>query len=292
MTGYECICEAINIFETSLRNAGRREIVRTVSQLAELTGYSVYHFTRLFFTVTGYSPKEYMAGRIFSEVAQKIVESDFSLKSIAYDFGFDEYETFSRGFKRFFGVPPRSVRSDHSLPAGYLKRVMPEFEKGTGNLLSDQPEIVEMDAHYLTGLPFYIEAGTTSFHKQWAIFMNVQEQVSGRLLPELYCQYSSWTDNESVSGLSILCAIETVGDVQQNPFFYTRRVPPASYLRFRHNSEVSDLWATYTYIYHDWFASHEVKPVGSWECQRYVDKGETIEICIPIALHEEDCRLE
>jgi len=297
MTGYAYICESLEIFERSLQHslratcpdAASQQPVNTVAELARLTGYSVYHFTRLFAAVTGMSPKEYISIRILFEAAKKIASTTLPLSAIASLSGFRDYETFSRAFKKHFGVAPIRVRGAMAVPPGCIERVVPgsparREESGERTRGLPEPLIVDLSEHYVTGLSFFIDFETPSFHKEWSVFMNAQKSVCSRVYPEVFCQFSSWTADESVQGLSVLCGLVTKSDILQQPFFTTRKVPSASYIRFLHTGGNSGFRETYEYIYRDWLATHDVVPLDLWEFQRYADGGTTTEIYIPVAL--------
>lgn len=251
MTGFDYICQSIALFEKSLDGDDAGKTIRTVSELARKTGYSVYHFTRLFFAVTGQAPKEYISGRILSEAARAIEATDLSLTSVAQNAGFPDYATFSRAFKKRFGIPPSRIRELHHIPFNCVARIVPREKAGTINLVSSEPDLVTLGTMCLTGLPFFIEEGTKSFHKQWAIFMKVQETVTGRCAPEVFCQFSSWSNSETLNGMSVLCALETEAGIRQHPIFTTRDIPSATYLRFLHKGDATTLYETYQYIYTD-----------------------------------------
>jgi len=295
MTGYEYIVESIALFEGSLASRDCSGPIKTVAELARRVGYSVYHFTRLFYAIAGENPKEYMVGRILSESARVIAETDLSLAEIAERAGFPDYETFSRAFKKRFGVTPSKVRDARALPSGMVTRLAPlppdprAHRKtdaiqtdATQNVVVAEPTVVAEDGFCLTGLSFFIDGGTVSFHKQWATFMKAQGAVRARVMPETYCQFSSWTEDDSVDGMSVLCALETDPAAAQEPIFATRSVPAASYLRFLHVGDISSIAYTYRYVYQVWFATHDVRPLDLWEFQRY--RGGVTEIYIPIAL--------
>ena len=284
MNGFEYICGGISLFEESLETTDGEPPIRTVSELARRTGYSVYHFTRLFTAVTGNSPKEYLSSRILTEAAKKIAGTDRPLAAIADDAGYPDYESFSRAFKKRFGLPPKRIRDLHYIPFECTEKIIPKESAGTLNLAVREPEIVKIDGHNLTGLAFFIEEGTPSFHKQWATFMAVQARVQGRTEGETFCQYSSWSDEETLGGMSVLCALETERSAKQEPLFTTKEVPAASYLRFLHTADISAIAHTYEYIYRDWFAHNDIKPLDFWEFQRYTDGGRTTGIYIPVAL--------
>ena len=293
MTGYEYICESLEIFEHSLitpdSNSANPQPINTVTELARLTGYSVYHFTRLFAAVAGMSPKEYLSLRILSEAAKKIATTTVPLFAVARLSGFRDYETFSRAFKKHFGVAPSRVREAKTVPSGCIERTVPKLiaprhAPGDRAPAVPEPVIVDLGGHSVTGLSFYIDFVTPSFHKEWGIFMNAQKSVCGRIEPEVFCQFSSWTDDESVQGLSVLCGLVTKPDAIQQPLFTTRNVPASSYIRFLHTGGNSGFRETYEYIYRDWLATHDVVPLDLWEFQRYADGGTTTEIYIPVAL--------
>lgn len=289
MTGREYILKSIELFEESIAARDGEAPIRTVTELARRTGYSVHHFTRLFAAVTGWGPKDYISGRILSEAARRIAETDRGLARIAEDLGFAEYETFSRAFKRRFGFIPVSLR-ERALPGNSLvdrlvgllvPRLDPGAQAGSSSRVAGEPAIVEMPGFTLAGLSFFIDRGTASFGRQWGIFMKAQGDVRGRVKPEAYCQFSSWSADEAVDGLSVLCALEVEEDAAQDPLFTVRRVPASSCVRFIHSGEISAIGETYQYIYGDWFASSDVKPLDNWEFQLY--RGETTEIYIPVA---------
>ena len=287
MTGYENVRESIELFERSLSAGTDGKPIKTVSELARRTGYSVYHFTRLFSAVSNTHPKEYLAGRILSEAARQVAETDVSLALIAERSGFPDYETFSRAFKRRFLRTPSAVRKERRLPSGLVPRLAPSLlgEPGAeqaAQAAKREPEIVEQAGFELTGLSFFIESGTVSFRRHWETFMKAQARVAGRVTPETYCQFSSWTDDEAVEGMAVLCALETESGSAQEPLFATRAVPRATYLKFTHEGDIASIGETYRYIYQSWFATHDGKPLDRWEFQRYRE-GAT-EIYIPMAL--------
>lgn len=289
MTGREYILKSIDLFEESLAARDGEAPIRTVTELARRTGYSVHHFTRLFAAVTGSGPKDYISGRILSEAARRIAETDRGLAGIAEDLGFTEYETFSRAFKRRFGIIPVSLR-ERQLPGESIvgrlvsllvPRLDPAPHAGTSSHVAGDPAILEKQGFTLAGLSFFIDWGTASFDRQWGIFMKAQESIKGRIKPETFCQFSSWSADETVDGLSVLCALEVEDTAAQDPLFTVRRVPASSYVRFIHTGEISAIGETYQYIYGNWFASSDVKPLDNWEFQLY--RGEAAEIYIPVA---------
>jgi len=279
MTGYDHIVRAIGVFEDSLVSPSGDAPIQTVAELARRTGYSVHHFTRLFSAVTGTPPKEYMLGRILTEAARAVIGTDEPLRRIAMRAGFQDYETFSRAFRRRFGVAPIRVRESGRMPSDGMWRASPARPRVERAVA--EPETVGMDEFHLAGLAFFVEEGTPGFHRHWESFMQVQDRIRARIQPESFCQLSSWPETEALAGLAILCGLRVEEGVEQEPLFTTRTIPAATYLRFVHPGDIATIHDTYEFIYRDYLASHDVRSATSWEFQQYTDAGAT-EIFIPI----------
>jgi AraC family transcriptional regulator len=71
----------------------------SVGALARETGYSKYHFLRLFKAATGLTPAVYIRKRRLSEIARAIGGDHRPASDIAFSFGFNSKENFTRAFK-------------------------------------------------------------------------------------------------------------------------------------------------------------------------------------------------
>lgn len=71
---------------------------------------SEFHFNRLFKSVVGLSPKQYILHRKMAVAQSRLAYTNDSLIQIAYDLGFEYPEVFSRAFKKQFGISPRQYR--------------------------------------------------------------------------------------------------------------------------------------------------------------------------------------
>lgn len=85
--------------------------------LARQTGFSLYHFARLFRQTTGESPHQFVL-RQRIERAQYLLEAeDLSLAQIALAAGFTHQSHLTQHFKRRLGVTPSAYRRERSFPA-------------------------------------------------------------------------------------------------------------------------------------------------------------------------------
>ncbi len=283
MTGYDHISRAIELFEDSLVAESGDAPIQTVAELARRTGYSVHHFTRLFSAIVGTPPKEYMLGRTLSEAARAVAGTTMPLRAIAERAGFRNYETFSRAFRRRFGMPPSRLRELGHPPPDGTSRIFPARPLPPERPVVAEPEVIHAEEFHVAGLAFFVEESVPSLHSQWEAFGRVQDRIRGRANPEVFYQVSSWSETDALTGLAVLCALRVDEPVEQEPLFYTRTIPAAACLRFVHPGDIATIRGTYEFIYRDYIGVHDVRIVASWEYQRYTEDGST-EIYIPIDL--------
>lgn len=81
------------------------------SRLAEAAGYSEYHFLRAFRLAVGLTPADYIRKRRISEIVRRIGLDDRPMSEIAFEFGFNSKENFTRAFRREHGILPTQFRA-------------------------------------------------------------------------------------------------------------------------------------------------------------------------------------
>lgn len=95
-------------------------------------GFSVPHFYRLFKKLTGDTVCSYMLRRKLSLAAKDIRDSRKSISSIAFEYGFESHDVFTRAFTRVYGISPSKYRREgKDLPP--LKRLIIEEGKLSQN---------------------------------------------------------------------------------------------------------------------------------------------------------------
>ncbi|QUI21320.1 helix-turn-helix transcriptional regulator [Vallitalea pronyensis] len=82
----------------------------TLEDMSKMLCVSPFHFNRMFKTVVGKTLKQYILGRKLTLAYDHLVAHNDSVIDVAYDFGFQYPEVFSRAFKKHFGIPPSRSR--------------------------------------------------------------------------------------------------------------------------------------------------------------------------------------
>jgi AraC family transcriptional regulator len=79
----------------------------TLHKLASEAGYSPWHAAKIFKTLTGKTPFEYIRAVRLSRAAMRLRDGDFRIVDVAFDFVFDSHEGFTRAFSKQFGLTPQ-----------------------------------------------------------------------------------------------------------------------------------------------------------------------------------------
>lgn len=77
--------------------------------LATYTGFSKYHFNRLFFAATGYQLGEFIQRHKLEKALHLIKQGNHNIIDVALSVGYDSHSSFSRAFKKNFSVTPSDV---------------------------------------------------------------------------------------------------------------------------------------------------------------------------------------
>jgi AraC-like DNA-binding protein len=83
----------------------------SVEQLAAASGYSRWHFSRLFQRELGMSPAAYVLNRRITSAAQLLHSTHLPIKQIARRCGFTDVGYFAKTFRRFYHVSPSGFRN-------------------------------------------------------------------------------------------------------------------------------------------------------------------------------------
>jgi AraC-like DNA-binding protein len=81
-----------------------------LEQAAAQAGISPFHFLRLFSSVLGVTPHQYLVRSRLRHAARLLADDDIPVTAVAYDVGFADLSNFVRTFHRAAGVSPRRFR--------------------------------------------------------------------------------------------------------------------------------------------------------------------------------------
>lgn len=223
---------------------------------------SPWHFQRLFKSIVGDSIGGYIRGRRLTFAANALLESHDNVIDVALGAGFQTHESFTRAFKKHFGLSPKAFRNERpnvrpvhkpQLSDALLEHITKGMEK--------EPLIVERKAQRLagfaTGIPspfFGDETICELIGPAWQRLFEVQK-VSG--LGETNCYYGltiSPSGSFTEEKLTHLAALPVQKGAEVNEDMVIHEVPKQTVAMFdtRTNIEADILKKTIDYIYGYW----------------------------------------
>ncbi len=81
-------------------------------EMAALTGYSVYHFQRLFLMLTGMSAAGYIRNRRLAKAAAELMSGQNKVIDVSYKYGYSSPTAFNRAFRNMHGIAPSNMKQD------------------------------------------------------------------------------------------------------------------------------------------------------------------------------------
>lgn len=82
----------------------------SLESVAQLAGFSKYHFLRIFQKEVGVTASEYIRYRRIANAANMLLYTDEKIIDIAFYYRFETQESFTRAFKKYYNLPPGQYR--------------------------------------------------------------------------------------------------------------------------------------------------------------------------------------
>lgn len=106
----------------------------TYSDVARQLYVSDFHFHKMFSMVTGVTPNEYLRNRRLSQAAQELLTSDVKVIDLAFLYGYETPESFTKAFSRFHGVTP-SLAKKRNKPLTLYNRLILKLSVEGGTMM-------------------------------------------------------------------------------------------------------------------------------------------------------------
>ena len=237
----------------------------SVEELANFSGFSTYHYYRIFHSFVGMPVIEYVTRR-------KLQYSIFDLSrgekilDIALNYGFETHSGFTKAFKKAFGYSPNYYRI-HS-PEGFPKKVNLILikENKVGGIIME-PKILNKDAFKIVGYKFDTTLRNNAHSRDIPAFWEKcdiegkEAKLYATQNPPRHGEYGICINtNIETDEFSYVLGVEVAAFEHALEEMYKLEVPAATYAVFTtpavaDEDFVESIKGTWKYILEEWFPS-------------------------------------
>ena len=243
----------------------------TIEEIAKEANSSVFHFQRTFAILTDCSVAEYLRRRRLTLAAQELSATDRKIIDIAYKYGYDTPEAFSKAFRRQHGVTPSEARKNVGELQSFNRLAIQVNLKGADPM---KYRIVEKDSFQAVGLKreFSMRDGEneSGISELW---MEVNRDGTSDAIAELndgdiIGLLGICTNFENGKTMDYWIAAESTRPVPEN--FRQIEVPASKWGVFEVRGAMPEaIQKVWKQIYSEWFPSNQYENAGTAEMEVY-----------------------
>lgn len=277
----DCIQRVLDYIEDNL------QYNLTNTELANIAGYSEYHFLRIFRNIVHLTPADYIRKRRITEIVRRMEREERPISDIAFEFGFNSKENFVRAFKAEHHILPTEYKTWKNSLKLYERMVL-------------EPDDFHVNAELLVLEPFKLVAypSDENFVPNFWNKYNVNQwskKLSGGATVEDY-GVSDWHPETRKLDYYIGIREEAAkGDLSgtvtlniEGGLYAVFKTPPTSHFDF-----VNTIHKTWEYIARVWLPENGYVKTGGYELESYAEESREFSeiIYIPIK-KEKECNEE
>ena len=245
-----------------------------LKEAIEVSGFSFFHFHRIFLFVVGESVAEYIRKRRLTEAAREIMTTDRRIIDIALDYQFSSQQSFSRAFKKAIGATPAECRGGDRFIGLHMKSRLTEraIKHHLDGGITMEPKIVELGEMKIVGLRYFGDNKNQEIAQVWQMFNKRIDAIKNQDNKCVIGYCAPGPEGEDKSKFEYVCSavVDKVEDVPEG--MVTRTIPPHKYAVFTHRGSLETLKQTYNYIYATWFPKSGLEMADNIDFEWYDDR--------------------
>jgi len=238
----------------------------TIEEIANQSGYSLYHFCRVFSLCKGISVMEYMRGRRLA-LATTELSNNRKIIDIAFDYGFETPSGFAKAFRKAYGYSP----TQYMMRLAQYADTKTTFEMG-GYIM--EPVIVKRPVFKVAGYGIKTNITGITYTKDIASYWNnyegenLESKMYRILNPAKHGEVGLCVPLSEDGNVIYLLGVIVDDFSRAEKDMLTVEVPEAEYAVFttapvdtsndEEQIEFAEIIAsTWKYIFEDWFKDSE-----------------------------------
>lgn len=241
-----------------------------IHDMAKASHYSTYHFCRIFRSLVGDAPKEYLRKRRLTIAAERLAKGESSILDIALSCQFESHAAFTRSFKQLFKLTPEQYRENADpFRLIYKDQFSPHMLHHLQNRLVMEPKIVERPEVRVIGTARQYGEEDLDMDTLWSAFREEVVHISNRVGSDAFGIYEEYNESDDGVGFSYICAVEVSGFDHVPDGMIARVIPSHLYAVFQHDGPVSSLPETMKYIWGSWLPKSDYEYVEKPDFELY-----------------------
>lgn len=224
-----------------------------LKDMVQQTGYSYFHFHRVFQEIMGETVNQYITNRRLAMSAFELTHSTKNIIDIAVDFEFQSAENFSRAFKKRYKMSPSYYRKNGLDLTIARKTANTDYQIAHNSFLRKEPELLTIPSIKLIGET--IQQKTAQISDYWGEINNIlPKQKKSRFhytvfLTDKTCKRESFVIDEE---LSLFIGIKE-DNYSIERFKDHITINSSMYAKFTHQNDYDSIDHSYSYIWETWF---------------------------------------
>ncbi|WP_425449219.1 AraC family transcriptional regulator [Dethiothermospora halolimnae] len=274
----------------------------TVDKLGELTGFSTYHYYRLFNAYVGMPVMQYIRRRRMIHGINDLVNNKKRIIDVAMDYGFNTHSGFSKAFLKEYGCSPSKYISkvNGNIPKKINLMLLKKYNIKTGVIM--EPKIVTKESFKVAGYDFETSLESKRNEREIPAFWdrfnisNWERRLYKKIKPSEHGEYAICFPPNMESGrFRYLLGVKAKGGENLGKNMVIAEIPEVKYAVFttpptteEEKSFVKIIQGAWDYILYEWFpnSGYEIAPnkpdFEFYDERCHSDIGAVMDIYIPI----------
>lgn len=192
---YETVQKAVDFIESHLK-----EDV-SLYDIAQYVNFSVPHFYRIFKAIAGETVKSYIIKRRLSCAADELKKSNKNISEVAYEYGFESHDVFTRAFCRTYDMSPSKYRNT-DIDFGSGKLIVNTNHNIVERSIYMNYKIINKNQITVIGMECSAKPGDTdgAIGRLWSAFLGNVDKVKKPVVPNIMygiCECESYNKSEN-----------------------------------------------------------------------------------------------
>lgn len=283
---------AVNYIDDNLQNDIQ------LSHIADVAGYSKFHFDRLFRYAVGEPLIEYVRKRKLTEASLELITTKKRIIEIALTYGFQSQQSFTTAFRKYFKTTPKQYRiAGHRLVLLEKSKLSQQKIDSIYPLTQHRVRHVIKPSFTVMGFEYYGTNQNNEIPLLWNRFLDVLNTLTDFKGCSSYlglCDHVPDYDPEKSEFAYMACVEVNEPPLQIPKGMIIKTIPKQEYMVFTHTGNSDALENTYQYIYGTYLFKSDFELVDAPDFEYYDDRFKPnsstseMDIYIPVKLTSKD----